>query len=148
MIDSQVLEERIRIISSAEPEGEVNCISAAFFLLGLSNTERYIDPSSEEVYIVVQKSTPVLELQDADFVVARAAQVSSKRGTMRNNSHGARTIQHMAVVRNPKIGTICDRFHYNGPFRPSIPLKRLQRELKSLERQGMYSPFSFELYKL
>ncbi len=145
---SKVLEERIALLLSSSPSGDVNCTSAAFFLLGLLDTERYIDPDNRNIYSAVGRCTLVSNFKEADFVLARAAWISSERGTARNNSHGTRTIQHIAVVRNHETGVLCDRPHYNAPFRPSITFPRLKKELKSMEHHGMYSPFSFEFYRL
>ncbi|MEK6901579.1 MAG: hypothetical protein AABX37_04505 [Nanoarchaeota archaeon] len=155
MIDPLVLEEKVQSLYSShrgeEERGEVNCMSAAFFLLGLSDAERYIDPSDRAVYATVERSTPVSDLKEAGFIVVRGVQISSSRGmgmTRISFTDGTKPIQHLAVVRHRELGILCDRPKFNAFFRPSVPFTEFQREFRALEHQKMYSHITFEFYQL
>lgn len=141
------LEERIQILQSTSSNKEVNCIGAAFFLLGLHDQEQWIEPSHVDVYTLPEKSTLVETIHQADFVIIRGTKISSGRGMGTPSPYGNKTILHIAVVRDSEVGILCDRPQYNGLFRSSLTMDALKQEYSKYHRDRLITKHTFEFYK-
>ena len=132
MIDRQQLEARVQYLAAHSASNNVNCASAALFLLGVYDQEKYLDTDSAEVQDFLHRSTPVTDLSEADMVVVRGMKIFSGRGMgalfSSRSSQRERAIQHLAVVRDRQEKILCDRDGYNKPFRPSVSWRNLERE--------------------